>query len=1072
MRRRDLAGGAGTLRRRRPQVPGDPGTFQATAVLNGCVNSEGVPIADLLLHADFVRGLARDLLGEVDGDDLTQEVWVAALRRPPRHTESVRGWLATLVQNLLHNRRRTERRRRAREQSVPIPGPIPSPASILERELVRERLVRAVLQLDEPFRSVVLLRYYEDLPAPAIAQRLGVPAATVRTRLRRGLERLRGDLDGDDRGAWRPALVGWATTLGKEAAVAVAGGMVMKKVACGLVAAVLLVSFGLFVSWFGERDPGMSNPSVVVAESAPLPQREALVADGAVRQAAVVDAGVVDATAVAVMVADRGRGSIVGDLVDEHDMPIADIAVVAEPAVGTLPPRMQVRDDRVGSWTARTDAAGYFRIDGVDAGPMRVHAELGGDRRAQALVVVGRAAVEGPVRLQAQAADPGDRLRVIAMRDGQPAPHTAVEVFAWSARDTTANQFADPRTEPIARGSTDGFGIWEVRGLALRSGVLLGKAADGWIGRSDFDITNGAGDGATGIDLKVALAPAAALRGGFSGAEGLDLDGAVVSLHALALAHPYGAGGGVRFDAPVRQGEFFFANLPAGGYAVTLAAPGNVRLVVLPVGEGGDALPNSARARRVSLSAGEQQRTDLAVAAGGRVRGVVRSDGRPVQGARVRAVFAPQTSNFPAGFLLRGAHVWRLDSAWENAPNDPMTHVEVLTDARGVYELRSLQPGKHRIEVVANGLAYDRRLDVLVQDGQVVELTHELAPAGILQVAAIGLTYVGVTAVGRTEPTMLAVVPGEHVTFPGLAAGHYEVARFHSDSHVAPVVLGTAEVQAGRTTWMDLRQASVVSVVTGRVTSAGAPCVGARVSLHPATAATDAFGAFRLALGYRISRALWLPQMSVRHAGIETSVGLQPVGSADEVSVDVDLGARHLAIAAVDVDEVPIAAVIELSGGAPVGEAPGPQQARGTYALRAGPPVSWGPWPAWPLRGEVTFADGLKLPVELTAAADSLRIVRPPTSAVQVRVLRAGQPQRRAAVVVLRWTGMGEPPSGTDFGESFTSHLAETDEAGMAMVCVPAGELLVYAYQGGGNAPRQRVHAPARATAKVEVVLP
>lgn len=136
-------------------VPGDPGTLLATAVLNGCVNSEGVPIADLLLHADFVRGLVRDLLGEVDGDDLTQEVWVAALRQPPRHAGSVRGRLATLVQNLLQNRRRAERRRRLREQSVPTPEPIPSPASILERELVRERLVRAVLQLDEPFRSVV-----------------------------------------------------------------------------------------------------------------------------------------------------------------------------------------------------------------------------------------------------------------------------------------------------------------------------------------------------------------------------------------------------------------------------------------------------------------------------------------------------------------------------------------------------------------------------------------------------------------------------------------------------------------------------------------------------------------------------------------------------------------------------------------------------------------------------------------------------------------------------------------------------------------------------------------------------
>ena len=52
-------------------------------------------------------------------------------------------------------------------------------------------MVAAVLALAEPYRSAVLLRYYEELPPRAIARRLGVPVETVRTRVKRGVELIR-----------------------------------------------------------------------------------------------------------------------------------------------------------------------------------------------------------------------------------------------------------------------------------------------------------------------------------------------------------------------------------------------------------------------------------------------------------------------------------------------------------------------------------------------------------------------------------------------------------------------------------------------------------------------------------------------------------------------------------------------------------------------------------------------------------------------------------------------------------------------------------------------------------------
>lgn len=76
----------------------------------GAMSGAPVPIHDLLIHAEFVRGLAHALARDPQaGDDLLQDVWVAALRRPPRHGASLRAWLATLV----------ERRSGARWRSAP-----------------------------------------------------------------------------------------------------------------------------------------------------------------------------------------------------------------------------------------------------------------------------------------------------------------------------------------------------------------------------------------------------------------------------------------------------------------------------------------------------------------------------------------------------------------------------------------------------------------------------------------------------------------------------------------------------------------------------------------------------------------------------------------------------------------------------------------------------------------------------------------------------------------------------------------------------------------------------------------
>src|SRR5262245_5656709 len=165
---------------------------------------------ELLAHEPFVRGLARRLLqDESQADDLLQETWLAALRRPPTEQGSLRTWVARVSYNLAVEQHRVRERRRRREREVARAEAVPSAAQILEHRASCERLVHVVLSLAEPYRTAVLLRYYESLSPPELARRLGVPLETVRTRLKRGLQLLRARLDANSSSGRR----GWSVAL-------------------------------------------------------------------------------------------------------------------------------------------------------------------------------------------------------------------------------------------------------------------------------------------------------------------------------------------------------------------------------------------------------------------------------------------------------------------------------------------------------------------------------------------------------------------------------------------------------------------------------------------------------------------------------------------------------------------------------------------------------------------------------------------------------------------------------------------------------------------------------------------
>ncbi len=218
----------------------------------------------VLVEGAHLKRLARDLVaGAADAEDVVQETWLRALVKPARSEFSLRSWLSGLLKNVAREHRRAELRRDAREQIVASrPGSVltsdrDDPAAVAERFDLLRRVLALVDALPEPQRTTLLRRYLDGLEPSEIARRENVPDATVRSRIKRGLDELRARLDAEHRGSrasWMAVLIQWS----RPPALAVAGtssallGGLLVKIASTKVAAALLVALAAgvaVVSW-------------------------------------------------------------------------------------------------------------------------------------------------------------------------------------------------------------------------------------------------------------------------------------------------------------------------------------------------------------------------------------------------------------------------------------------------------------------------------------------------------------------------------------------------------------------------------------------------------------------------------------------------------------------------------------------------------------------------------------------------------------------------------------------------------------------------------------------------------
>jgi len=144
-----------------------------------------------------VFGISLGILrNAADAEDTTQEAFIRAYEK--LHTYNLKRkfstWLFTVAANLCKNKLRRAK------FSVPLRRPHTladdtDPAQLAAQDALQQTVRRALDRLRFDYRAPLVLRFYADLDYKDIARVLGIPEGTVKTRLHRGKQALRQQLE-------------------------------------------------------------------------------------------------------------------------------------------------------------------------------------------------------------------------------------------------------------------------------------------------------------------------------------------------------------------------------------------------------------------------------------------------------------------------------------------------------------------------------------------------------------------------------------------------------------------------------------------------------------------------------------------------------------------------------------------------------------------------------------------------------------------------------------------------------------------------------------------------------------
>lgn len=144
-------------------------------------------------HGGAVKGVAwRVLKDENLAEDIVQETFLSFWNQPVKY-DSTRGTLRTFLLTIAHRKAvdvvRSEVARTRREQRPPDPVHIDVAEEVWARDL-SETVRNALDALAEGEREAIALAYYGGLSYVQVAEKLGLPEGTVKSRIRAGMKKL------------------------------------------------------------------------------------------------------------------------------------------------------------------------------------------------------------------------------------------------------------------------------------------------------------------------------------------------------------------------------------------------------------------------------------------------------------------------------------------------------------------------------------------------------------------------------------------------------------------------------------------------------------------------------------------------------------------------------------------------------------------------------------------------------------------------------------------------------------------------------------------------------------------
>ena len=188
---------------RRAVATGMFGRLSDEALVGLAARSQEPALAELYgRYAATAYGLARRVVGDPGlAEEAVQEgflsVWRSAARFAPERGQA-RTWILTLVHRRAVDLVRGGSRREHHSLELTTNGAQGSSDEALSLVEDRERVRRALSGLRREFREPLVLAYYEGLTQRELAERLGQPLGTIKSRMSRGLTQLRDALAAEE----------------------------------------------------------------------------------------------------------------------------------------------------------------------------------------------------------------------------------------------------------------------------------------------------------------------------------------------------------------------------------------------------------------------------------------------------------------------------------------------------------------------------------------------------------------------------------------------------------------------------------------------------------------------------------------------------------------------------------------------------------------------------------------------------------------------------------------------------------------------------------------------------------